>query len=58
MTRVLRNFVNGDYVDAKDGPTSDVINPSTGEVYATAPVSGQADVGAAYAAADAAFGEW
>ncbi len=58
MTRVLRNFVNGDYVDAKDGPTSDVINPSTGEVYATAPISGDADVDAAYAAADAAFEGW
>ncbi len=58
MTRVLRNFVNGDYVDAKDGPTSDVINPSTGEVYATAPVSGDADVDAAYAAAEAAFEGW
>ncbi len=58
MTRVLRNFVNGDYVDATDGQTSDVINPSTGQVYATAPVSGDADVDAAYAAADAAFGGW
>ena len=58
MTRVLRNFVNGDYVDAKDGPTSDVINPSTGEVYATAPVSGQADVDGAYEAAEAAFEGW
>ncbi len=58
MTRVLRNFVNGAYVDAEDGPTSDVINPATGEVYATAPVSGDADVDAAYAAAEAAFEGW
>jgi acyl-CoA reductase-like NAD-dependent aldehyde dehydrogenase len=43
----LRNFVGGEHVDAKDGRTSDVIDPSTGEPYARAPVSGPADVDAA-----------
>ncbi len=33
----LQNFVNGKFVDASDGRTSDVIDPSTGEVYAQAP---------------------
>ncbi|MEO3782945.1 gamma-aminobutyraldehyde dehydrogenase [Actinocorallia sp. B10E7] len=54
----LRNFVNGEYVEAKDGRVSDVIDPSTGEVYAQAPVSGAADVDDAYAAAAAAFEGW
>lgn len=58
MTRVLRNFVNGDYVDASDGATSPIINPATGETFATAPVSGDADVDAAYASSAAAFETW
>ena len=45
--RKLQNFVNGEYVEAKSGETSDVINPATGQVYATAPVSSAADVDAA-----------
>src|SRR5499427_2147617 len=56
--RALQNFVNGKYVDASDGRTSDLIDPSTGEVYAQAPVSGRQDVDAAMQAAAAAFGGW
>ncbi|GAA3196730.1 gamma-aminobutyraldehyde dehydrogenase [Actinocorallia longicatena] len=55
---LLRNFVNGEYVEAKDGRYSDVIDPSTGEVYAQAPVSSAADVDAAFQAAAAAFPGW
>ncbi len=54
----LRNFVNGESVDAADGRRSDLVDPSTGEVFATAPVSGAADVDAAMAAAAAAFEQW
>jgi betaine-aldehyde dehydrogenase len=54
----LRNFVNGEYTDVKDGRTSEVIDPSTGEVYALAPVSGPADVDAAFQSAAAAFPGW
>jgi betaine-aldehyde dehydrogenase len=56
--RTLRNFIGGAYVDADAGATSDVVNPSTGQVVAHAPVSGGEEVDAAYAAADKAFGEW
>ena len=56
--RALQNFVNGKYVDVSDGRTSDVIDPSTGEVYAQAPVSGRQDVDAAMQAAAAAFEGW
>src|SRR6476661_1105032 len=56
--RALQNFVNGKYVDASDGRTSDVIDPSTGEVYAQAPVSSRQDVDAAMQAAAAAFEGW
>ncbi len=56
--RALQNFVNGKFADASDGRTSDVIDPSTGEVYAHAPVSGRQDVDAAMQAAANAFEGW
>src|SRR6195952_1118706 len=56
--RALRNFVNGDFAEAADGATSEVINPSTGAAYATAPVSGAADLDRAYGAASTAFESW
>jgi betaine-aldehyde dehydrogenase len=56
--RALRNFVGGEYVDARSEATVDVVNPATGAVVATAPVSGAEDVDAAYSAADRAFAEW
>jgi betaine-aldehyde dehydrogenase len=56
--RELKSFVNGEYVASKSGETMDIINPSTGQVYATAPKSNAADIDAAYKAADKAFEEW
>ncbi|MDX2851796.1 MULTISPECIES: gamma-aminobutyraldehyde dehydrogenase [Streptomycetaceae] len=56
--RTLRNHINGEFRDAADGRTTDVVNPATGEVYATAPLSAAADVDAAMAAAAAAFPAW
>ena len=56
--RTLRNFIAGEFVDGRTESTTDIVNPATGSVVATAPVSGQADVDAAYGAADAAFAEW
>src|ERR1700674_905570 len=56
--RMLQNFVNGKFTDASDGRTSDVIDPSTGDVYAHAPVSSRQDVDAAMQAAANAFEGW
>ena len=56
--RTLRNFIDGEYREASSEARSDIVNPATGEVVATAPVSGQADVDAAYAAASRAFESW
>jgi betaine-aldehyde dehydrogenase len=56
--RILRNFVNGGYVEPVDGEYADLIDPSIGEVFAAAPVSGVADVDAAMSAAAAAFQTW
>jgi betaine-aldehyde dehydrogenase len=56
--QTLRNFINGASVEPTDGGYSDLIDPSTGEVFASAPVSGTADVDAAFSAASAAFETW
>lgn len=56
--RTLRNFIGGTYVDGSAGATSDVVDPTTGQVVAHAPVSGAEEVDAAYEAAGRAFGEW
>jgi betaine-aldehyde dehydrogenase len=56
--QTLRNYINGAFVDAADGRTTEVVDPTTGAVYATAPLSAGADVDAAMAAAAAAFEGW
>ncbi|MFR9674608.1 gamma-aminobutyraldehyde dehydrogenase [Streptomyces sp. TR06-5] len=56
--RRLRNYIDGDFRDAADGRTTEVIDPATGQAYATAPLSAAADVDAAMAAAEAAFPAW
>ncbi len=56
--RTIRNFVAGESIDAADGATTDLVDPTTGAVFASAPLSGAADVDAAYAAAASAFETW
>ena len=56
--RALRNYINGEFVDAADGRTLQVVDPTTGDAYATSPLSGPADVDAAMAAAAEAFKTW
>ena len=56
--QVLSNFVDGRFTAAAAGRTSDVVDPSTGEAYARAPVSDATDVDAALRAADRAFEVW
>jgi len=54
----FKNVINGELVDAADGGRYDVIDPSTGAVYATAPHSGPEDVDRAFGAAATAFETW
>ena len=55
----LKNFVDGEAVDAADGQTTAIVNPATGEEIGQAPASGTADVDRAVAAARAAYdGGW
>jgi betaine-aldehyde dehydrogenase len=56
--QVVQNVVNGKPADAGSGATTDLIDPCTGEVYGSAPVSSAADIDQAVEAANAAFCGW
>ncbi|HUG87507.1 MAG TPA: aldehyde dehydrogenase family protein, partial [Actinomycetota bacterium] len=60
MADELRNYIDGEWMDARDGARFDVVDPATEEVIATAPDSQRADAEAAVAAARRAFdgGPW
>src|SRR5579862_4175282 len=58
MANDLQNFVGGQWTDLAYDKRADLIDPSTGEVFATAPVSGEAEVNAAFSAAADAFPGW
>ena len=54
----LQNFIGGQWTDLSYDKRSELINPSTGEAYATVPVSAKAEVDAAVQSAAEAFEEW
>jgi betaine-aldehyde dehydrogenase len=54
----LQNFVGGQWTDLAFDKRAELINPSTGEAFASAPISGQAEVDAAVKSAADAFEEW
>ena len=54
----FNNFINGKEVPARDGRTTPVIDPVTGEQYATAALSGPNDVDDAMKAAAVAAESW
>jgi 1-pyrroline dehydrogenase len=53
-----KNFVGGEWVDAVEGGTMEVLNPATGETIAEVPRGTQADVDRAVEAAKKALPEW
>ncbi|HET6987439.1 MAG TPA: gamma-aminobutyraldehyde dehydrogenase [Kribbella sp.] len=56
--RVFHNIINGEVQASASGAMMDIINPSTGEVYASAPNSDAHDVDQAFQAAAKAFETW
>ena len=54
----LQNFIGGKYQSPLSDSVSDVIDQSTEQVYAHAPVSSAADVDHAYKVAAKAFETW
>ncbi|MGD6843282.1 CoA-acylating methylmalonate-semialdehyde dehydrogenase [Bacillus infantis] len=57
-TEVLKNFIDGKWVEASSADTFDVINPATDEVLVKVPASGAEDVILAVQAAGKAFVSW
>lgn len=57
-TAVLKNYINGEWVDAKGTDTMDVPNPATGETIVKVPISSIEDVNLAVKAANEAFKTW
>jgi acyl-CoA reductase-like NAD-dependent aldehyde dehydrogenase len=51
-------FIDGEFVDAASGETRPTLNPHDNSVIAEVAMAGKADVDAAVAAADQAFGSW
>jgi betaine-aldehyde dehydrogenase len=58
VVQELRNFIGGQWTDTSYDQRAELVNPSTGEVFATAPVSSATEVDAAVASAAAAFDGW
>ncbi len=58
MVDELRNYIGGQWTDTAFDQRAELINPSTGEVFATAPISRDAEVDAAFASAADAFDGW
>jgi betaine-aldehyde dehydrogenase len=56
--RTLRNFIGGEFADPADGRRADLVDPSTGEVFGSAPVSSAADIDRACSVAATAFEAW
>lgn len=57
-TAHYRNLIGGEVKDAASGRRLDTVNPATGEVWATVPLSDRGDADAAVVAAKAAFPGW
>lgn len=58
MSSTYRMFVDGDWADAADGATDQVLDPATGEVIAEVPSATAVDVDRAVEAAARAFPSW
>jgi 1-pyrroline dehydrogenase len=56
--KTYQQFIGGEFVDAADGRTAEVINPASDEAIASVPASSSEDVDRAVAAAATAFESW
>jgi malonate-semialdehyde dehydrogenase (acetylating)/methylmalonate-semialdehyde dehydrogenase len=55
---ILKNYINGEWIDSSSTDVRDVRNPATGEVIAKVPMSTVAETEAAIEAAHKAFPKW
>ncbi|WP_437272069.1 CoA-acylating methylmalonate-semialdehyde dehydrogenase [Staphylococcus succinus] len=58
MAEVLKNYINGEWIESDSKETIDVYNPATKEVIAKVPVSTRAELDDAAEIAHNAFQEW
>jgi betaine-aldehyde dehydrogenase len=58
VVQELRNWIGGRWTDTSFDRRYDLVNPSTGEVFATAPLSAATEVDAAVSSAADAFDGW
>jgi betaine-aldehyde dehydrogenase len=58
VVQELQNFIGGQWTDTSYDKRAELVDPSTGEVFATAPVSSETEVDAAVQSAAAAFEKW
>jgi betaine-aldehyde dehydrogenase len=58
VAQELQNFIGGQWTDTSFDKRAELVDPSTGEVFATAPVSSETEVDAAAQSAAAAFDGW
>ncbi len=56
--KTYQQFIGGEFVDAADGRTAEVINPANDAVIANVPASASEDVDRAVDAAETAFASW
>ena len=56
--RVVKNYINGKSQESLSGQFTDLINPTTGEVFGKAALSDEKDIDLAYKAAAKAFESW
>ncbi|MCU0472847.1 MAG: CoA-acylating methylmalonate-semialdehyde dehydrogenase [Bacteroidales bacterium] len=58
MTRILKNFINGQWCDSKESKVRDVLNPATGECLAKVPAGSKEDIDDAAESAHQAWWSW
>jgi len=58
VVQELQNYIGGQWTDLSFDKRAELVDPSTGQVFASAPVSSPTEVDAAVASAAAAFGGW
>ena len=58
MQQQVALYINGEWCQASDGRTADVVNPATAKVIGKVPLASQADLDRALAAAEAGFKVW
>ena len=56
--RVVKNYINGKSQESLSGQFTDLINPTTGQVFGKAALSDEKDIDLAYNAASKAFESW